>query len=227
MMNKKLFIATIGLAGTFLLSNCASTATSTKETTVAKDITTTAAPNNEQSKKTLENLQAAYNGESNAKNKYELYAKKADEEGYAKVASLFRAAAHAEGIHIKNHAEVIKAMGAEPKADIKNPDVKTTKENLEDGIKGETYERDKMYTDFMAQARDAGNKEALKTFNFAKQAEAEHAKLYQQAADNLNDWKAGKMTFYVCSTCGYTTSDANIQKCPVDFTPREKFDEIS
>ena len=180
-MNKKLLLATLGLAGTFILGNCSSPATSTKETTVTKNTTTAAAPNNEASKKTLENLQAAYNGESNAKNKYELYAKKADEEGYGKVASLFHAAAHAEGVHIKNHSEVIKAMGAEPKAEIKNPEVKTTKENLEDGVSGEGYERDKMYVEFIAQAREAGNKEAVKTFNFAKQAEAEHAKLYQQA----------------------------------------------
>lgn len=55
--------------------------------------------------KTLENLLTAYNGESNANAKYLAYAEKADEEGYAKVASLFRAAASAEKIHITNHAK--------------------------------------------------------------------------------------------------------------------------
>ncbi len=49
--------------------------------------------------KTLENLQTAFNGESNANAKYLEFAKKADEEGYTKVASLFRAAARAEEIH--------------------------------------------------------------------------------------------------------------------------------
>jgi rubrerythrin len=67
---------------------------------------------------TLENLQAAFNGESNARAKYLAFAAKADEEGYAPVASLFRAAAAAEAIHAESHARVIKKMGATPVANI-------------------------------------------------------------------------------------------------------------
>lgn len=177
--------------------------------------------------KTLANLQTAFDGESNAHAKYLEYAKKADIEGYTKVASLFRAAARAEDIHANNHAAVIKQMGGTPKADVKLPEIKTTKENLEAAVKGETYERDVMYTEFMAEARNTGNKAAIKTFNFAKTAEAEHAKLYSEALGNLDSWKGGTTTFYVCSTCGYTTSNADLEKCPVDFTPKEKFEAIS
>jgi rubrerythrin len=89
---------------------------------------------------TLDNLQAAYNGESNAKGRYEAFAVKADEEGYKGVASLFRAAAASEGVHLQGHAEDIKSMGAEPMAHIKGPEVKSTHENLEAALKGETYE---------------------------------------------------------------------------------------
>lgn len=177
--------------------------------------------------KTLENLQTAFDGESNANAKYLAFAKKADDEGYTKVGSLFRAAARAEEIHKNNHAEVIKKMGGTPKADIKAAEVKTTAENLKGAIAGETYERDTMYTEFLAEARSSGNKEALRTFNFAKTAEGEHAKLYSEALANLADWKGGKTTFFVCSTCGYTTMDADLQKCPVDFTPKEKFESIN
>ena len=176
---------------------------------------------------TLENLQTAFDGESNANAKYLAFAKKADDEGYTKVASLFRAAARAEEIHMGNHAQVIKKMGGTPKADVKPAEIKTTAENLKGAIEGETYERDKMYTDFIAEARSNGNTDALKTFNFAKVAEGEHAKLYAEALANLADWKGGKTTFFVCSTCGYTTTDVNLQKCPVDFTPKEKFESIS
>lgn len=176
---------------------------------------------------TLENLQTAFNGESNANAKYTAFAKKADDEGYTKVASLFRAAARAEEIHKNNHAAVIKKMGGTPTADIKAADVKTTAENLKGAIEGETYERDKMYTDFLAQARNADNKDAMRTFNFAKTAEAEHAKLYADALANLDKWKGGKTTFLVCSTCGYTTSDVTIEKCPVDFTTKDKLESIS
>lgn len=177
--------------------------------------------------KTLENLQTAFNGESNANAKYLEFAKKADQEGYTKVASLFRAAARAEEIHKANHAEVIRKMGAEPKAEIKPAEVKTTAENLKGSIEGETYERDKMYADFLVEARNANNKDAVRTFNLAKTAEAEHAKLYTEALGNLEAWKGGKTTFFVCPTCGFTSKDATLEKCPVDFTPKEKFESIS
>ena len=110
---------------------------------------------------TLENLQTAFDGESNANAKYLAFAKKADDEGYTKVASLFRAAARAEEIHMGNHAQVIKKMGGTPKADVKPAEIKTTAENLKGAIEGETYERDKMYTDFIAEARSNGNTDAL------------------------------------------------------------------
>lgn len=193
---------------------------------VSTPTTASTAPPAASGTKTLENLQTAYDGESNANAKYLEYAKKADEEGYAKVASLFRAAARAEEIHKVNHAKVISALGGTPKAEIKMPEIKTTAENLKAAIEGESYERDKMYVDFLAEARTVGNKDAVRTFNFAKAAEAEHAKLYTEALANLEQWK-GKATFLVCSTCGYTTPDAKLEKCPVDFTAREKFEEIN
>lgn len=101
----------------------------------------------------LENLQAAYNGESNAHAKYAAFAKKAEEEGYGAVASLFRAASRAEKIHAENHAEVIRSLGAEPVADVKTPEVKTTAENLKAAIAGETFERDVMYPAYLQIAR--------------------------------------------------------------------------
>jgi len=174
--------------------------------------------------KTLEDLMTAYNGESNAHAKYLSYAKKADEEGYGKVASLFRAAAEAEEIHLKNHAEVIKGMGGTPKADIKLPEVKSTKENLEDALKGETYERLTMYPEFIAQAKKDNNKAAVRTFTYAKFAEAEHAKLYKEALDNLESWKGAKADFYVCPTCGYTVEGKpSFEACPVCATPANDY----
>jgi len=174
--------------------------------------------------KTLEDLMTAYNGESNAHAKYLSYAKKADEEGYGKVASLFRAAAEAEEIHLKNHAEVIKGMGGTPQADIKLPELKSTKENLEDALKGETYERLTMYPEFIAQAKKDNNKAAVRTFTYAKFAEAEHAKLYKQALDNLESWKGAKADFYVCPTCGYTVEGKpSFEACPVCATPANDY----
>lgn len=172
---------------------------------------------------TLNNLQAAFDGESNAEARYLAFATKAEGEGYGKVASLFRAAARAEAIHAKNHSDVIRSLGAAPTAEIKSPQVKSTSENLEAAIKGESYERDTMYPDFLKQARADGNREALRTFNLARNAEIEHAKLYGDARNNLEAWKIEKQMFYVCPVCGFTTSNLNFEKCPSSFTSRERF----
>ena len=178
-------------------------------------------------KTTLECLQAAYNGESNANARYTEFAKNADEEGYAGVASLFRAAAKAEKIHADSHAAVIKKLGGAPKADLQKPEVKSTKENLEAAIKGESYERDTMYPDFLKIAQADKNRDAVQTFNYAKAAEAEHAKLYKDALDNLANWKAGKKDFFVCAVCGNTVTKADFAKCPVCFSPKDKYEKVS
>ncbi len=173
---------------------------------------------------TLDNLQAAYNGESNAHARYLAFAQKADQEGYGAVASLFRAAARAEEIHAGNHAVVITQMGGAPKADIETPDVKSTRENLEAAIKGETYERDTMYPSFLQLARTEGNRAAIQTFNYAKTAEAEHARLYTETLNKLDTLKGSKaMDYYVCTICGYTTVQMNFEKCPSCFNPKDKY----
>lgn len=176
---------------------------------------------------TLENLQAAYNGESNAHARYLAFAQQADKEGYGKAASLFRAAAKAEEIHARNHAEVIKKLGGTPQAKIETPNVKSTKENLEAAIKGETYERDVMYPAFLKVARADRNKDAIQTFNYAKTAEAEHAKLYAEALANLPQMKGSGQEYYVCTVCGYTTVKIDFSKCPSCFSPKHKYEKVS
>ena len=177
---------------------------------------------------TLDNMQAAFNGESNAHARYLAFATQADREGYGEVASLFRAAARAEEIHAGNHAAVIKGMGAVPQSNIVTPEVKSTRENLEAAIKGETYERDTMYPEFLKQARADHNRAAVKSLNFAKTAEEEHAKLYTRAIsdlDRLKDTKA--VTFFVCPKCGFTTREPTFSKCPSCFTPKEEFEKVA
>ena len=175
---------------------------------------------------TLKNLVAAFNGESNANVRYVAFAVKADEEGYMGVGSLFRAAARAEEIHAANHKKVIEELGGTAVAEIATPDVKSTAENLAASIEGESYERDTMYPEFIAQARKEGNKAALRTFNFAKTAEAEHATFYKSALDALESWKEGK-TFYVCTVCGYTTNSMDFAKCLSCFKSKEKYVTVS
>ncbi len=175
---------------------------------------------------TLENLQAAFNGESNAKARYEAFAAKAEAEGYKSVASLYRATSKSEGIHATKHAEMIKKAGAEPKATIEKADVKSTKENLEASIKGETYEKESMYPAFIKKAESDKNEGAARTFKGAMAAEVEHAKLYAQALKEIDSWKEAGKEFLICQVCGFTSMDKNLKQCPVCSAPRSKFDVV-
>jgi rubrerythrin len=164
------------------------------------------------SQQTLDNLNTAFQGESNASHRYEAFAKKADTEGYTYVARLFRAAAKAEAIHRDTHKQAILDLGGKIKS-FKLDEVKagTTAENLQAAIKGESYERDTMYPEFMAQAKKDAAKPAIRSLLYAQKAEAEHAKLYQDALDNLG--KNADRTLYVCKVCGYTVTQLPASNC--------------
>lgn len=175
---------------------------------------------------TMSNLQTAFNGESNAHARYLAFAAKADAEGYSGAASLFRAAARAEEIHAVNHAAVIKTFGGVPVAKLEDPGVKSTRENLETALQGETYERDVMYPEFIRQAKSETSSEALQTLTFARAAEVEHARLYAEALQDLESMKSSH-TFYVCPVCGFTTEDPNSEPCPTCATPKESFETVT
>ena len=184
------------------------------------------AVSNDVSPALVADLQAAFNGESNARAQYLAFAQKADQEGYAGVASLFRAAARAEEIHAGNHATVIRKYGAEPSAKIATPAVRSTRENLGVAIKGETYERDQMYPRFIQQAKLDANTDAEETFRFALAAEAEHARLYAEALNDMEGMKTAR-TFYVCPVCGFTTPNGDFEECSTCANPKDYFEPVS
>jgi rubrerythrin len=151
--------------------------------------------------KTEQDLKDAFAGESQANRKYLAFAKKADEEGYKEVAKLFRAAAEAETVHAHNHLRELKG-------------IKSTKENLESAISGESYEFQKMYPAMLEDARAEGNKGAERSFNIANEVEKIHAGLYQKALDSLG--KNAVVEYYsICKVCGYTHEGEAPDVCPV------------
>jgi len=150
--------------------------------------------------KTIDNLNTAVTGEANASHRYTLFAQKADQEGYAQVAKLFRAAALAESIHEKNHESVLRGLGVEPKQPVlDNVNVGTTRENLEVPIKGEANEADAMYPGFVEEARRQNVPAAVKSFTYALDTEKEHEKLFKDALEHLghnapSDYYVGKVS---------------------------------
>ncbi len=161
---------------------------------------------------TIDNLKNAFAGESQANRKYLAFAKKADEEGLKQVAKLFRAAAEAETVHAHSHLRVLGS-------------VKTTKENLQDAINGETYEFTKMYPQMIEEAKKEGNKQALQSFEYANNVEKTHAALYQKALNNLGNNET--VDYFVCPFCGHTAEKDAPDKCPVCAAPKAKFIRIS
>jgi rubrerythrin len=181
---------------------------------------------------TVQNLLAAFEGESNAHAKYTAFAAKADEDGLHGAASLFRAAARAEQIHATNHSRVLHQLGSRSECEIHAVEVKTTLENLKTALNGERYEIDTMYPSFLDEAKERKNTAAIRTFSYALEAEKTHARLYGEAiallaAGKKDSWIAEARDFYVCPVCGYTSeTEEEHEHCPVCNCLWEKFEII-
>ncbi len=157
--------------------------------------------------KTLQNLMAAFAGESQANRKYLAYSKKAEAEGNINAAKLFKAAADAETLHAHKHFETAGKVGS-------------TSDNLKDAVKGETYEYKSMYPEFLKTAEEEGDKAAVRTFTFALKAEEVHAKLYSEALENMDS--ATEVFYYLCPVCGNIEKSVP-DKCSICGVPGTKF----
>jgi rubrerythrin len=178
------------------------------------------------SEQTLRNLNVAFRGEANAANRYAEFAKQADQEGYPQVARLFRAASAAEAIHRETHQKAILAEGGKPDTfQLDAVVVNGTAENLRAAIQGEITERDTMYPEFLAEAKAVDARAAIRTFEFARAAEKEHALLYQSALGNLG--KSSATDYYVCQVCGMTLTELPAKKCPSCRKSRDEYKKVS
>ncbi len=92
--------------------------------------------------------------------------------------------------------------------------IRSTKENLQEAIAGETHEFKSMYPAMIEAAKTEGHKEAERSFNFANEVEKIHAALYQKALDHL-DGSQETYSYYVCPVCGYTVENEAPETCPV------------
>jgi rubrerythrin len=148
------------------------------------------------------NLKEAFAGESQANRKYLAFARKAEQDGFANVARLFRTAAEAETIHALGH---LNALGA----------IKSTAENLQSAVSGETYEYTEMYPPMLALA-EAENHRAKRMFGYATKAEAVHAKLYTMALEAVAQGKdLAESGFYLCPVCGHIELGNPPDECPI------------
>jgi rubrerythrin len=162
---------------------------------------------------TKENLQDAFAGESQAFQKYTSFAEKAEKDGFANIARLFRPTAQAERIHAAGHFKALDRVG-------------DTAANLEAAIAGETYEYTEMYPPMLAQAEAEGHK-AKRMFGYAVKAEAVHAKLYGLALEAAKSGQDLTEThFHLCPVCGHIEFGMAPGSCPICGAPASKFVQV-
>jgi len=170
------------------------------------------------------NLRSAYAGESQAHMRYAIYAARAKENGFQNVARLFTAVADAERVHASNHYKNIVSKGAATTVSGAIFGTRSTSEDLQAGIDGETFEIKEMYPAYKAVAEFQGEVGAAISFNWALEAERIHAGLYQkakQAVDSGKDVDLGRIQ--ICQTCGHTVEGEPPERCPICNALKDKF----
>ncbi|MCW3488552.1 rubrerythrin family protein [Dethiobacter alkaliphilus] len=163
--------------------------------------------------KTLENLMNAFAGESQANRKYLAFAIKAEKEGYNNIGRIFRAIAEAETIHALKHLEVAGKVGS-------------TLENLEEAVQGEHYEYSTMYPEFIETAKEEDQPKALKSFEYANEAEKVHGKTFSTLKEEVSGGQdIADQQVSLCPVCGWVGLGAPPERCPICNTPANKFKE--
>ena len=158
-------------------------------------------------------VQRALAKEREAVARYEVYARKADEEGYRGAAALFRAQARAERTHGERFAALLRAHDiAVPEEQAFSPIAGTTRDNLRSAAIAEKAEQDGEYREAIETCKLYNAAEVAKLFDQTRDSEVEHANLCTTAARDLESLKDAK-TFFVCGKCGYTT-DVKLPFCP-------------
>lgn len=165
--------------------------------------------------KTEANLQAAFEGESQARNKYTYFASKAKKEGYVQIAALFEETAANEKEHAKLWYKIL------------HNGIGSTAENLKDAADGEAYEWQDMYAQFAKEAKEEGFDEIAALFEGVAAIEKEHEERYRKLLSNLENGlvfsKEGD-TIWQCANCGHICVGKQAPElCPVCAHPQAYF----
>ncbi len=153
--------------------------------------------------KTKENLMSAFAGESQANRKYLAFAQKAEKEGFKNVARVIRAIAEAETVHALKHLEVAGKVGS-------------TLENLATAAEGEHHEFTEMYPEFIETATAEKEDKALKSFQFANEAEKVHGKTFGDLKSLVADGKdMDDKEISLCPICGWVGTGTPPDRCPI------------
>lgn len=164
--------------------------------------------------RTEKNLQTAFAGESQARNKYTYFASVAKKEGYEQIAALFLETADNE----KEHAKLwFKHLGG----------IGSTAENLKAAAEGELFEWTDMYADFAKTAREEGFEAIAKQFEGVAAIEKHHEERYRRLLKNVEDkivFSKNGDAIWQCRNCGHIVVGPSAPEvCPVCLHPQAYF----
>ncbi|MCM1090851.1 MAG: rubrerythrin family protein [Butyrivibrio sp.] len=165
--------------------------------------------------KTEANLQAAFAGESMARNKYSYFASKAKKDGYVQIAAIFEETAANEKEHAKMWYKLL------------NDGIGSTAENLKAAAEGENYEWTDMYVQFAKDARAEGFEDIAKLFEGVAAIEKEHEERYRKLLANVENglvFSKDGDTIWQCANCGHICIGKQAPEvCPVCSHPQSYF----
>jgi len=176
---------------------------------------------------TLVNLMKSFAGESQARNKYEYFAKVAQKESYRDIAEHFQRAANNEKTHAKLELALNNRMSNDSEESFGN-----TKANLQMAIDGESYENTTMYPDFAQIAKDEGHKEAARLFTGIGKIEVEHENMFKMLLERLEaeaeHTSENEEESWICEICGHVHYGKKApKKCPVCKHDEEYFSRLN
>jgi rubrerythrin len=177
---------------------------------------------------TEKNLLKAFAGESQARNRYTMFAAQAEKEGYIQIANLFAETADNERIHAERFFSFLEGGPVEITAIYPAGKVGSTYENLMAAAGGENEEYTEIYPTFARIAKEEGFGDVAAAFLMIAKVEKEHEQRYLKLADNVEKEKVFKKDEAVrwkCEKCGYVHEGPEPPaKCPACLRPKEFFE---
>ena len=168
---------------------------------------------------TLKNLLKTFAGESRARNKYNLYAEKARQEGFVWIGQVFDLTASNEYAHAREAWAKYLSM------------VKSTEENLLDAMEGEGEETNKIYKEFEEVARKEGFEAIANFYKELREVEESHRERFKDIYDMVKCgtvFKSSTESVWRCMNCGYIYEGKQVPEvCPLCKFPRAYFEPIT
>ena len=178
--------------------------------------------------KTEQNLLKSFAGESQARNRYEFFAKQAKKEGYEQISAIFQETADNEKEHAKRFFKFLEGRDVEITATYPAGKIGTTAENLKAAATGENEEWTVLYPEFAEIADEEGFSEIATAFRMIAKVEAEHEKRYTKLLRNIEEntvFKKDEKVRWKCRNCGYVHEGTEApDKCPACLHPEAYFE---